>query len=466
MASWESKFIQKLVQTGALKAAQVEEKIHPDILHAPEVKQVYSWMLSYLQEVGEAPTLEVVRDHFPEYIHDAPQESLKTICKSIRDADFRAAVMDFQSSLQEIADGTYPRDAINLAREFLRYANVSHSIEREVDFAAAADKVLDQYTASQKGQNRGILWPWAPLNEESNGMHPGEFIVLYGLAKSMKTWLLLYTLMKCFIEQNCRVLLYTKEMTIEQMYYRLAALMAQVPYREMKKGDLKADEEKRLRQIIHRWKQTCEEARTDMSKATFVIMTDDARHSSGIESLRYKIDEVRPHIIGIDAMYLMKDDRVGTRSLDWKNIAHISQDIKAMLLSTGIPGIATHQVSHSKDTGGKGLYDMAFGNSMALDADLIIRVIRIKQMIERGEESPQDLERYLALWFPGTREFEIEGFRVYGEPATNFGLIEGNYSADMLDTAIKNTNKAEKKDKEKKAPKKGLKSSFRAPKPV
>ena len=161
---------------------------------------------------------------------------------------------------------------------------------------------------------------------------------------------------------------------------------------------------------------------------SLVITSDrqDRKYGGGVNGLRRKIEDFAPDMIFADAVYLMRNDREqGARSLKWNDQAAISQDLKDLAQDMKRPVLATLQAnraSEKEDQQGKSTTNMSFSDSYAQDTDLAIEII--KKRVNRYHNE-------LALSITASREANIAGFAINGDPATNFTQLYRQVTDDI-----------------------------------
>ena len=113
-------------------------------------------------------------------------------------------------------------------------------------------------------------------------------------------------------------------------------------------------------------------------------------------------------------MYLMRDDRTKTRTIDWKSVSHVSQDLKQTARIFNLPVIGVTQANRgaAKDPKQADLAELAYADALAQDCDMCMRVHKQKDTTTQENE--------IVLSFPGMREGTLDAFVVHGVPATNF----------------------------------------------
>jgi hypothetical protein len=117
-------------------------------------------------------------------------------------------------------------------------------------------------------------------------------------------------------------------------------------------------------------------------------------------------------------MYLMRDDRTNTRTIDWKAIAHISQDLKLTAQEFNIPLIGVTQANrNAQKANGTDLTELSFTDSLGQDADAVLRVSK-KERIDANKVMSTELW----LTAPGLREGTFSGIVLGAQPCTDFLL--------------------------------------------
>jgi hypothetical protein len=217
-------------------------------------------------------------------------------------------------------------------------------------------------------------------------------------------------------------------MSPEQMMERCVCILIGAPYREWKHGLLHTlphphggSMEDHFYATMATMKQDEVTCSLETGKHKGIVITSDRqdrKYGGGIRGLRNKIDDFKPDLVVADAVYLMRNDREnGARSLKWNDQAAISQDLKDLAQDIKRPIIATLQAnraSENEDKQGKSAVNMSFSDSYAQDTDLAIEIIKKRVDASHNE---------LALAITASREANIAGFAIHGDPATNFSQL-------------------------------------------
>jgi len=428
MAHQELALIAKILDTGAL--SEVESAgITPDHFKTDHGLMVYSYLLRYWQSRrtrGNVPTREMVEKKFPTVELPKPDRlTLNAVLTEFQDFYIKEELL---ALAEEIVQTAHKPD------ECLATLQVASS-ELTRDRRSAQDTIMSQsietikarYEANRDRESlQGIPYPWEVLNAETQGMLNGEFILFYGRPKSMKTWVLLKVATHAYDRSSRRVLIYTREMTLEQMMDRCVCLLIGAPYSAFKKGTLRdipvpegGTMEDRLNVIAETMygdEATCE-LETGFRKSIIITSDRDTRGvGGGARGLHQKIIDHRADLVCVDAMYLMKNDRKGVRSIKWDDQSDITQDVKDVALDLHKPLIGTTQANRpSEDARGGSMRNIAFADAYAMNCDLAIEINK--------KSTPDPEVNELALAITGAREINMTGFAINGCAASDFDIM-------------------------------------------
>lgn len=404
--------------------ASIEKaKITEDFIPEPEVREIFRFLRDTFHApdtTGMVPSAEMVQQRFPNFRLYFSPDPVPIICAHLRVEKIRADLQELGQGLLMSAQSDPLAALARLQTDALKIAQLSEAHDDELSMASAFQVLKNEYeTMVESGGVTGIPYPWAILNEELQGMQAEQFIVLYGRPKSMKSWVAIFMAVHAYISSRKRVLFYTREMSVKMVAQRVAATINRVDYRAFKNGRLQPEIRRKVFTTLEELIEDERAASKYTGHQPYFLVTSDRRSrggGGGIGWLRSKIDQMKPDIVFVDGMYLMKDDRTGKREIDWKAITHISQDLKGTAQDFGIPLIGVTQASRkAQDTKGEDLTELAFADSLGMDADAVFRVTKTKNKDTKLNE--------LVIACPGIREGELDGFVIHGQPATNFGFI-------------------------------------------
>lgn len=400
-------------------------RIDDDYFTTPIAKEVYGFLRETYHHpltTGQVPSRDLIRDRFPAFYFAQANDSVQILAKQIREERIRIEIQTLAQELTMRAEQN-PMEALATLRATASGISALAETSQDFSMASAYQMLLNSYeTVANSGGIVGIPYPWAPLNDATQGMLNGQFLVFYGRPKSMKTWVGLYIAVHAYMVSRRRVLVYSREMPPELLLKRAASIMAEVDYETFKSGrlqpDLKARTFARLQQLLEDEKYAGAQGQ---HQPVFVVVSDrGSADGGGVSWLQAKIREIQPDLVIVDGMYLMKDDRTKSRTIDWKNITHISQDMKLTCSEFNIPLIGITQANRGAEkTNGEDLTELAFADAIGMDADAVFRVKHIKRIDPQTKRKVSEI----ALNAPGLRDGIFDGIVIHADPGWNFNFI-------------------------------------------
>lgn len=428
-ASAELRLVAKLVDTGEMQKV-LDAGITQGLFSAGEAKKAFVYVYEYWRNkrhVGDVPTRRMIKESVPTV--DLPEPDRLSIDTAIEEMLAWAVNRDLRVLSDDMVDAVNSADPRGLIPAFQRRINdLSAMGHRSTDLIMSqeADDIRKNYEDNRDRVGlTGIPWPWEVLNAETLGIQPAEFVVLYGRPKNMKTWVLLKIGTHAYDYASRKVLIYTREMHPRKILDRCVCLLIGAPYEAFRKGtlhEIKIDGGT-MEDLFYATVETLQEdeetcmLETGHHKALIITSDRKDKRGGGVMGLYNKYEEYTPDLLLVDGMYLMRNDRDGTRSVKWDNMTAITQDTHDLCLNIKRPIIGTNQAKRAAE--GKvtnELSDLAFSDSFSQDCDLGIRCIkrRVKNRDTEGE---------LAMIVSGAREFDMHGFGIHAIPAVNFNQM-------------------------------------------
>lgn len=422
--------LSKIVRHDALKQA-IEWGLREEDFLTDEGRAIYQHMLVMIRDPrfnGSTPGVNVMATLYPNFdMCDDPNMSLEAYCTMVRE---QKLVVELQGAAREaLTSGANAVERVSKLMERLQrnVLSVGYGQRDDVDFSDALRRIIADYDLRESGVDMSIAkWPWEPFNETTGGLQNDDYIVLYGRPKSKKSWVLAAFIASIFL-QDKTILLYTKEMTADNILMRVGACVAGLPYQDLRTGRLTREERKRLGQL--------QEVVSEMQSSQRLICLNgkDSNGSDTIEWLEAKAKKYKPDVIFIDGLYLMNDAKGSKNQKDNFRVQNISRAARQMVLSLGVPLVATLQATRAASAHKQAnLDEIAFSDAIGQDVTTAIRVIN-------EEENNQ-----ITLVVGGAREYRFSGCRIWGIPATNFNFIE-NLSQKEIDSIKQKDERGDEK---------------------
>lgn len=203
-----------------------------------------------LDQIGGVPYLIGLQDSSPSaenisYYLDIVSDkytlrSLVRVC-----TDIVGSVYESQESVEMLQDQA-ERDVLAISRRNIRVKNL---ITRDV----VSDSMGDIETLmNSNGKITGISTGFSDLDYQTNGMHPGDMIIISAFTSSGKTSLAMNIAENVAIEQRLPVGVFTLEMTAQQLMTRMICSLARVNQRDIRNGMVPADGHLKITQAAGR----------------------------------------------------------------------------------------------------------------------------------------------------------------------------------------------------------------------
>jgi replicative DNA helicase len=382
-----------------------------------QTKEVFRYIRDhYHNEVtyGSVPSWQLIQSRFYGFPWAPSFDTLPTLCQEIKRQKLRASLMDLQDEMMQSVH-VDPQATLERLREAtIRLTSENDMGSNDMLLSNSYERLYAEYsTLANQGGLVGIPWPWPLLNDDTQGIQDGQFIIVYGRPKNMKSWVAVCVAAHAY-RVGMRVLFWSLEMEEIMVMRRIAATLTNVDYGKFKSAKLDPASRDRVFQALAFMEEEERNFQSAHGHSPAFLAVKPRGQGAGIGSLQAKIREFRPDLVIVDGFYLMRDDRQKVRTIDWKAVAHISQDLKQTASMFQVPIIGVTQANRGATKDGKNadLAELAYADSLAQDCDLCIRVHKQKDQTTHEPE--------LVLSFPGARETSLDAFVIHGIPATNF----------------------------------------------
>ena len=430
-ANIEYQLLAKVIDEGNMYAVH-KEGITEDYFFVVEARALFSYLADYYQGSktrNMVPERELVLKKFPSVDLPTPSDrhTIPSLCYEMKQEYLRVKIEGIANKLEK----TYVEDPSGALSRLVQDSKALLGVaeeSRDILLAESGEAMKREYLLKESSQGMvGIPWPvgWGlhtdlgkpdiseetgrqkhPLNEQSGGMQKGEFILFYGRPKSMKTWILMDLAAECYYHLNQRVLVFTKEMTPEQLRWRIVARMQGVNYAALKTGKLPPEERDEFFDLVDNLKSEEERMTSFGHNRAMLVTTGWQRESvqSGLQSLQSKIEEFEPDIVLADAVYRMKATRNKDGGAIWQDIHEIAYGLHDLAVEYSLPIVATSQANRKgEELKGTSLAEIAYGDTFGQACDYAIRVLKTDAAGGR---------KFLSLIFTAAREIDIPGIRL------------------------------------------------------
>lgn len=453
MPTISHQLLSRILRTGCLSEA-IEYGISAEDFPIAEERAIFKTLITAYGNPNTAGSVignVTAREVFP-FFYPAEDVNMSTqaLCVGTRTERLKHLVESQLPELQSLAC-VDPLEAANrmsaVASHILALGSANNT---DVPFGASLGRIVNRYEQQLRGVTFAkTLWPWQIMNDHAGGIEDEDYIVIYGRPKSKKTFVLTKMIAHQY-ELGKRILVYTKEMTPDNMNKRITAFLGGFPYNELRNAHLCMDHYHLLHQLMM-------SAQSD-DRMTCLSGQDVGEGQDTMSWLRSKIERYKPDICFIDGLYLMSSN-VSSKAADWQRIMQISRQCRAMVLSTKVPVVATVQANR-KAAGHSNaeLDEIAYADAIGQDATCAIRCIAEKAEID--PDTGEKLDPTVALAIAGSREYSLDGFRIFSKCCENFDFHSQLTSKDIEKAKTEESDSdGDSEGKGKKSGKKGTKQN-------
>lgn len=421
MAHPELELISNIVDTGDFSTIK-KKGVTREMFALDSASEVFSWLWDEFhnpQQRGEVPTADRLKRKFPDFDFSPTRNHVGALVGDIKRQNTQVKLNALVESISdELLSDSEPSLILESFLPRLRELNVEASEDGGITLLDAADIIRQEYTTKKKaGGVVGIPFPWALLNRPTGGMQDEQFIVIYGRPGNMKTWLACVMAAHAW-QANRRVMFFSKEISSKDILRRITSVLGGVDYAKLTTGNLSVDDEEHYFDLLEALEDIEEDGSTGGQRRSLLCVSDKGkRKSSTVDDLIAAAERFQPDLVVVDGLYLMRDSRSGVKSADWKQIAHISQDLKGMAQYLECPVVGTTQANraNAKEPSGD-LDDLSFSDALGMDADMAIRAFRGPNPTGRGAS--------IMLVFSKVREAVVRPFVINACPGSDFSVLE------------------------------------------
>jgi replicative DNA helicase len=368
--------------------ADVLESLRPGDFYRPAHQNVYDAILDLYGrgEPADAVTVAAELDRRGQLKRVGGHPYLHTLISTVptaANAGFYAGIVAEKAMLRRLVDaGTRVVQYGYAGAEGAEVAQVVDRAQAEVyavtdgrtseDFVVLEDLLqptMDEIDAiaSQGGVSRGVPTGFTELDEVTNGLHPGQMIVVAARPGVGKSTLGLDFLRSCSIKHRMASILFSLEMSKTEIVMRLLSAEAKIKLADMRSGHMSDDDWTKLARRM-----------SEISEAPLFI--DDSPNLTMME-IRAKSRRLAQksdlRLIVIDYLQLMSSGKkVESRQ---QEVSELSRNIKLLAKELGVPVVAMSQLNRGPEqrTDKKPLLsDLRESGSIEQDSDMVILLNR------------------------------------------------------------------------------------------
>ena len=397
--------------------ADVIETLRGTDFYVPKHELIFEAILT-LYSHGEPTDVVAVTDELiktgelqraggADYLH-----TLTSIVPTAANAGYYASIVSERALLRRLVDaGTRivqmgysgqgeALDLVNNAQAEIYSVTGAEAAEDYVPLTIAVDAAVEEIEAARgrDGQMTGIPTGFSGLDSLTNGLHPGQMIIIAARPAMGKSTLGLDFCRAASIHHNMASVIFSLEMTRNEITMRLLSAEAKIPLNHMRNGNMNDDDWTRLARKMG-----------EVSSAPLFI--DDSPNMTMME-IRAKARRLKQRhdlrLIVIDYLQLMSSGKkVESRQLE---VSEFSRQIKLLAKELEIPVIALSQLNRGAEQRADKrpmVSDLRESGSIEQDADMVILLHR-EDVYEKESTRPGEADIIVAKHRNGpTRDLTV-----------------------------------------------------------
>ncbi|PXW35961.1 UNVERIFIED_CONTAM: primary replicative DNA helicase [Williamsia faeni] len=368
--------------------ADVLEKLRPGDFYKPAHQAVYDAILDLYGkgEPADAVTVAGQLDRMGELRRVGGAPYLHTLISTVptaANAGYYAEIVAEKSILRRLveagtrivqfgyagADGQDVAEVVDRAQAEIYEVTERRTTEDYVPLEELLQPTMDEIDsiASTGGLSRGVPTGFHDLDELTNGLHPGQMIIVAARPGVGKSTLAMDFLRSCSIKHGMASAMFSLEMSKTEIVMRLLSAEAKIKLGDMRAGRMSDDDWTRLARRMG-----------EISEAPLFI--DDSPNLTMME-IRAKARRMKQKhdlkLVVIDYMQLMSSGKkVESRQ---QEVSEFSRSIKLLAKEIEVPVVAISQLNRGPEQRTDKrpqVSDLRESGSLEQDADMVILLHR------------------------------------------------------------------------------------------
>jgi replicative DNA helicase len=294
-------------------------------------------------------------------------------------------------SVNPTLDVTPDQEISNTEEQLYNLAEKDQINSGPLDFksvlASATNQINEAY--NRKGKLSGIDTGFSGLNRQLGGLNKSDLLVLAGRPAMGKTALAtnigFNAAKSSKLEKNESILIFSLEMSAEQLAQRILAEQSTIDSHKLRSGDLNETEFSKL-----------VSAQNDILNLPFFIDDTPAISVGQIASRARRLK--RTHglsLIIIDYIQLIQGSKASEAQGRVQEVSNITRGLKSLAKELNVPILALSQLSRAveqREDKRPILADLRESGSIEQDADVVMFVYREEYYLDKSEPTQRDNE--------------------------------------------------------------------------
>lgn len=367
----QEELITKVLETGDIHPV-LEAGVELDWFDTDN-RKVWGFVLRHWRQHRKVPSVTALKRQFPTFEPMKLNEPLPYCVQELVKARQDFLLQEALSKAHPNGDGQPLVSRIDvLGQDLLRARRVgASSMDHDWGSATFRKTRWEDYQQLMKARGmRGIPTPWKELDHLVLGWQAAQLITVAARPGVGKTFFECITAHRALVAGK-KVLLFSNEMTEQEIGRRLDALHCGISANRLRYGKLTPKELELYRKhlLAPAWKAS-----------SLIIVTDDGELDTrtGTMLVRAKVDMHEPDVVLVDGAYLMRNSEAGGRRTE--NQYSLSQDLKRITRSFQVPLLASVQQGRPRNEReanyGGSASTIQWADSWFQDSDVLLELVQ------------------------------------------------------------------------------------------
>jgi len=325
-----------------------------------DYKEEYKFICNHFSSYGNIPDKETFLANFKDFDIIKVEESNKYLLDELYKDKNRRALASTFNKVRDLLNNDKVDEAMNIylnatsklsENTSMQSVNIIDDISRYEKYIDKCSDIRKAYVRTGFKELDNIIGGWDRQE---------EYATIVARLGNGKTWLLLRTALAA-AEQGLRVGIYSGEMAVDKVAYRIDTLYGHISNKDLTHGNVSSQS---------KYKDYIDNLKTKIAGSIFVTTPDMLGGPATVSALKSFIEKDKLDILCIDQHSLLEDERKAKSPIE--KAANISRDIKNLQVMTRIPIITVSQQNRESTENGVGNHMIAQSDRIGQDSTTII----------------------------------------------------------------------------------------------
>jgi len=335
-------------------------------------KQVWGLIHQHFSKYGECPSVEVIKENFPNYTVVESTDNIDYLLDTLVEARRRFATSNMLGNAITAFESNKDHESaiLVLQKGLVDLERTGLSKSSDLDITENPLKRWDDYIYRKSNPGLlGVATGFPTIDEATGGLQNGQLVVIVAPPKTGKSTLALQIAQNVHLQGKVPMF-QSFEMRNSEQQLRYDAMRARISHTRLMKGTLNAEEEARYHTKLKNM--------VEMPDKFWLIGSEGIT----VSDVASKIQVHQPDIAFIDGAYMMMDEHSGESNTP-QAITAITRGLKQLALRVDIPIVISTQILTHKMKGKNVTADaIGYSSSFHQDADVIFGLQREDDAVE------------------------------------------------------------------------------------